>query len=78
MTVSFEIVNTGNCHDDRITVKAGGKKTVLLRTDVLRLGLIGPGPVTIEIDGEHKGEWAGEIESIAIAKRRRLTEQHLR
>ena len=76
MTVSFELVNTGNCHDDRIVATVGGKKTVLQRGDILRLGLIGP--VTIEVDGEHKGDWAGEIECVTVEKHRRLVEQDLR
>ena len=76
MTVSFEPANTGNCVDDRMTATVNGKKTVLGRGDILRLASVGK--ITIEIEGEHKGDWAGEIECAIVDKHRRLTEQNLR
>ena len=78
MTVSIELVNTGNTHGDRVIVTgANGKRVALDRGDVLRLGILGK--LTIEIVGEHgDGAWAGEIESTAVERHRRLVETDFR
>lgn len=80
MTVSFEIVNTGNWVGDRVTVKSRkGKEVVLERGDVLRLSTAF-GPVAIEVECEHGNDgWAGEIESHAVLKDvKRLSEADFR
>ena len=77
MTVSFELVNTGNTQGDCIIVKdvKTGRELPIGRGGVLRLG---SGEITINVTPKHgNGAWRGEIESYTRERQERLDEQDM-